>query len=102
LGGWVAGGGGCGLVGEGWAIGIPAGYQPLIRGGLADGEPRAAGGNDAAAFGCGKRPRGGCGGALDGEVGQGREGPGERGGGLGAYWKVADELFNTILTVPDS
>ena len=29
------------MVGEGWAIETPAGYQPRGWGGLADGEPRA-------------------------------------------------------------
>ena len=33
---------GCGVVGEAWAIGIPAGHQPRRGGGgLADGNPRA-------------------------------------------------------------
>ena len=76
-------GGGCrGFwgIGEGWAIGIPAWYQPRGRGGLADGEPRAAEWRDAAAFGCGQRPRGDCGGDFEGGHGQGCEGPGEEGG----------------------
>ena len=67
------------MIEEVWAIETPAGNQPRGRGGLADREPRAAGGNDAAAFGCGEGPHGGCGGALGGWGGQGREGPGEEG-----------------------
>ena len=39
--------------------------------------------NDAAAFGCESRPRGGRGGALEGGGGPGREGQGEWGEGAG-------------------
>ena len=81
---------GCGVVWEGWAIGIPAGYQPLGRCGLTDGKPRAAGWKDASSVGCGEGPRGGCGGAVGGGGRQGGEGRGEREeivGGHVAKWQ---------------
>ena len=89
---------GRGVVREGRAIGIPAGYQPRGRGGLADSEPRAAGWKDAAVVGCGGGTRGGCWGSFEGGDGQGGEGQGE-GGGLKTL--QMSRLFNPEALQPE-